>query len=395
MRTLKQIIAVTALNVRNLPHRVASSIVALVGVAAVVLVFAAVLSMAKGFERTMISAGSESTAIVMRSGSTSELNSGLSNEDTLVIASAPGILKKGDKPVISAELYVIVDLTKKSTNEDANVPLRGVQPAAFEVRDNVKIVEGRMFEPGKNEMIAGRAAQQQFAGVDVGSKITFGQTEWSVVGAFDAGGSVSESELWTDVRVLQGVYRRGNSYQSVRVRLAGPDALAQLESSLKEDPRIDPDVMSERTYYSSQAKNLSNFIRLIGYPLTFLMAIGAVFGALNSMYSSISSRGREIATLRALGFGPFSVLASTVIESLLLALTGGILGGLVAWLVFNGFQVSTLNGASFSQVVFDFAVTPELLLQGLLAALVIGFFGGLFPAIRAARMPVAQALRVL
>lgn len=395
MRTLKQVAAVTALNIRNLPQRLSSSLVAVIGVAAVVLVFAAVLSMAKGFERTMISAGSEGTAIVMRSGATSELNSGLSNEQMLIVSNAPGVLKAGDTPVVSAELYVVVDLQKKSNSDDANVPLRGVQPAAFEVRDNARIVEGRMFEPGKYELIAGRAAQQEFANIDVGSKVPFGQTEWTVVGAFEAGGSVSESELWTDVRVLQDVYRRGNSYQSVRVRLQSPDSLPTLEAALADDPRIDPDVMSERTYYSTQAEALSNFIRMVGYPLTFLMAIGAIFGALNSMYSSISVRGKEIATLRALGFGPFSVLTSTVVESLLLALAGGLIGGAAAWLLFNGFRVSTLNGASFSQVVFDFAVTPDLLLQGLAAALVIGFLGGLFPAVRAARMPVAQALRVL
>lgn len=395
MRTFKQIAAMTVLNIRNLPQRIASSLVAVVGVAAVVLVFAAVLSMAKGFERTMISAGSEETAIVMRSGATSELNSGLSNDQMLIVSNAPGVLKDGDIPVVSAELYVVVDLQKKSNGDDANVPLRGVQAAAFEVRDNARIVEGRMFEPGKYELIAGRAAQHEFANIDVGSTIAFGQTEWTVVGAFEAGGSVSESELWTDVRVLQDVYRRGNSYQSVRVRLEAPDSLPALEAALKDDPRIDPDVMSERTYYSTQAESLSSFIRMVGYPLTFLMAIGAIFGALNSIYSSISARGKEIATLRALGFGPFSVLMSTVIESLLLALAGGLIGGALAWLVFNGFRVSTLNGASFSQVVFDFAVTPDLLLQGLVAALVIGFFGGLFPAVRAARMPVAQALRVL
>lgn len=395
MRMLKQAAAVTVLNIRNLPQRISSSLVAVIGVAAVVLVFAAVLSMAKGFERTMISAGSEGTAIVMRSGATSELNSGLSNEQMLLVTNAPGVLKDGDTPVVSAELYVVVDLQKKSSGDDANVPLRGVQPAAFEVRDNARVVEGRMFEAGKYELIAGRAAQHEFANIDVGSTIAFGQTEWTVVGAFEAAGSVSESELWTDVRVLQDVYRRGNSYQSVRVRLESPDSLSALEAALKDDPRIDPDVMSERTYYSTQAEGLSNFIRMVGYPLTFLMAIGAIFGALNSMYSSISTRGKEIATLRALGFGPFSVLMSTVVESLLLALAGGLIGGAAAWLLFNGFRVSTLNGASFSQVVFDFAVTPDLLLQGLAAALVIGLFGGLFPAVRAARMPVAQALRVL
>jgi putative ABC transport system permease protein len=395
MRNLKQILAVTALNVRNLPQRISASLVAVIGIAAVVLVFAAVLSMAKGFERTMVSAGSENTAIVMRSGSTAELNSGLSNEQMLIVSNAPGILKDGDTPVLSAELYVVVDLLKKSTNEDANVPLRGVQAAAFDVRDNVRLSEGRMFEPGRNELIVGRAAQQQFAGLEVGSSIAFGQTDWSIVGVFEADGSVSESELWTDVRILQSVYRRGNSYQSVRVRLESPDSLPLLEAALKEDPRIDPDVLTERAYYSSQAESLSNFIRLIGYPLTILMSIGAVFGALNSMYSSVSARGKEIATLRALGFGPFAVMMSTVIESVLLALAGGVVGGLLAYALFNGFQVSTLNGATFSQVVFDFAVTGDLLLQGLVAALIIGFIGGLFPAIRAARMPVAQALRIL
>ncbi|MDH3546170.1 MAG: ABC transporter permease [Gammaproteobacteria bacterium] len=395
MRILQQIFAVTWLNLRNLPQRIASSAVAIIGVAAVVLVFAAVLSMAKGFERTMLTAGTEDTAIIMRSGSTSELNSGLSNDQVLIIESAPGVLRDGDDAVISAELYVIVDVKKKSTNADANVPFRGVQADAFDVRRGVRLVEGRMFEPGKNEIIVGRAAQQEFIGLDTGSSMRFGQTEWDIVGMFDAGGSVSESELWTDVRVLQGAYRRGNSYQSVRVRLENEVAIADLKAALEEDPRISPDVLTEKEYYSGQAEGLTQFIKLIGYPLTVLMAIGAVFGALNSMYSSVSARGKEIATLRALGFGPFSILVSTVVESTLLALIGGLLGGAIAFLVFNGFQVSTLNGVSFSQVVFDFAVTPDLLVQGLYAALIIGAFGGFFPAIRAARLPVAQALREL
>ena len=395
MSGLNQIVAVTWLNLRNLPQRVGSSVVAVVGVAAVVLVFAAVLSMAKGFERTMIAAGSDDTAIIMRSGSISELNSGLSNEQTLIIADAPGVLKDGDAAIVSAELYVIVDVKKKSTNTDSNVPFRGVQPRAFDVRNGVRLVEGRLFEEGKNEILVGRAAQQEFVGLATGTTIRFGQSNWEIVGVFEANGSVSESELWTDVRVLQGAYRRGNSFQSVRVRLQGSDSLAELKSALEEDPRIDPDVMTEKEYYSSQAEPLSRFIRLIGYPLTILMAIGAIFGALNSMYSSVSVRGKEIATLRALGFGPLSVLISTMVESTLLALIGGLIGGAIAFLVFNGFQVSTLNGASFSQVVFDFAVTPELLVDGLKAALVIGAVGGLFPAIRAARLPVAQALREL
>lgn len=395
MRGLQQIIAVTWLNLRNLPLRVGSSVVAVIGVAAVVLVFAAVLSMAKGFERTMISAGSEDTAIIMRSGSTSELNSGLSNEQTLIIADAPGVLKDGDTSVTSAELYVVVDVKKRTSNTDANVPFRGIQSGAFDVRKDVNLVEGRMFEPGKNEIIVGRSAQQEFLGLETGSTIRFGQTVWDVVGTFEAGGSVSESELWTDVRVLQGAYRRGNSFQSVRVKLQSADSLEELEAALEADPRINPDVMTEKEYYSGQAEPMSQFIKLIGYPLTILMAIGAVFGALNSMYSSVSVRGKEIATLRALGFGPISILISTMVESTLLALIGGLLGGATAYLVFNGFQVSTLNGASFSQVVFDFAVTGDLLVDGLYAALIIGAFGGLLPAIRAARLPVAQALREL
>jgi len=395
MNTIKQIIAVTWLNLRNLPQRMASSLVAIVGVAAVVLVFAAVLSMATGLEQTMLSAGTDDTAVIMRKGSTSELNSGLSNEQTLIVANAPGVLKDGDTPIMSAELYVIVDVKKRSTQTDANVPFRGVQGGAFNVRHNVKISQGRMFEEGKNEIVVGEAAQREFAGLGVGEIIRFGQSEWTIVGTFDAGGSVSESELWTDVRVLQAAYRRGNSFQSVRVKLQDQDSIETLRQALADDPRIDPDVLTEREYYSSQSQGLVQFIKLVGYPLTILMAIGAIFGALNSMYSSVSVRGKEIATLRALGFGPTAVLCSTVIESVLLALVGGVLGGLLAFLVFNGFQVSTLNGPSFSQVVFDFAVTPELLGQGMRAALIIGVVGGLFPAIRAARLPVAKALREL
>ncbi|MDH3621409.1 MAG: ABC transporter permease [Gammaproteobacteria bacterium] len=395
MNTIKQIIAVTWLNLRNLPQRLASSAVAVIGVGAVVLVFAAVLSMAAGLERTMMSAGTDDTAVIMRRGSTSELNSGLSNEQTLIVANAPGVLKDGDKTVMSAELYVIADVKKQSTQSDANVPFRGIQAGAFDVRKDVRIAKGRMFEEGKNEIVVGEAAQSEFVGLGVGETIRFGQTEWAIVGTFDAGGSVSESELWTDVRVLQAAYRRGNSFQSVRVRLENAESLGVLDQALAEDPRIDVDVMSERDYYSSQSQGLVTFIKRIGYPLTILMAIGAIFGALNSMYSSVSVRGKEIATLRALGFGPVAVLCSTVIESVMLALAGGVLGGLLAFLVFNGFQVSTLNGPSFSQVVFDFAVTPELLGQGMRAALLIGVVGGLFPAIRAARLPVATALREL
>ena len=393
MRFINQVFAVTMLNILNLPKRIATSTVAIVGVLAVVLVFAAVMSMAKGFERTMIATGADDVAIILRSGATSELTSGFSNEQTLIIGNMPGVLKDGDKPVSSAELFVVVDITKRSNNKDANVPFRGIQDGAFDVRDGVALVDGRMFETGKNEMIVGRGVEQEFVGISVGDTIRFGLVDWQVVGAFEAGGSSAESEIWTDVRVLQDAYRRGNSYQSVRVRLENPESIDALKEAVEADPRVDVDVSSERDYYAAQAEGLSRFIRVLGYPITFLMAIGAVFGALNSMYSSVSSRGTEIATLRALGFGPFAVLVSTIIESTLLALIGGLLGGALAYVVFNGFRVSTFNGNSFSQVVFDFAVTPDLLVQGIATALIIGLIGGFLPALRAARLPVAQALR--
>ena len=395
MRFIKQVFAVTMLNILNLPKRIATSTVAIVGVLAVVLVFAAVMSMAKGFERTMIATGADDVAIILRSGATSELTSGFSNEQTLIIGNMPGVLKDGDKPVSSAELFVVVDITKRSNNKDANVPFRGIQDGAFDVRDGVALVDGRMFETGKNEMIVGRGVEQEFVGIGVGDTIRFGLVDWQVVGAFEAGGSSAESEIWTDVRVLQDAYRRGNSYQSVRVRLESPESIDALKEAVEADPRVDVDVSSERDYYAAQAESLSRFIRVLGYPITFLMAIGAVFGALNSMYSSVSSRGTEIATLRALGFGPFAVLVSTIIESTLLALIGGLLSGALAYVVFNGFRVSTFNGNSFSQVVFDFAVTPDLLVQGIVTALIIGLIGGFLPALRAARLPVAQALREL
>lgn len=394
MRFLNQIIAVTKLNILNLPRRIATSVVAIVGVMAVVLVFAAVLSMAKGFEQTLISAGADDVAIVLRSGATGEMMSGLSNEQTQLISNMPGVLKNGERPVTSAELFVVVDVPKKKTGSDANVPLRGVQADAFDVRSNVEIVDGRMFEAGKNEMIVGRAAQHEFIGLETGSTIRFGRVDWQVVGAFSDAGSVSESEIWTDSRVLQDAYRRGSSYQSVRARLQSEASFAEFKEALSNDPRFEVDVFIERDFYADQAEATSAFIRNLGYPITLLMAIGAVFGALNSMYASVSSRGTEIATLRALGFGPFAVLVSTIIESTFLALVGGLAGGALAFVVFNGFRVSTLGG-SFSQVVFDFAVTPELLMQGIQVALIIGLVGGLLPAIRAARLPVAQALREL
>jgi putative ABC transport system permease protein len=395
MSWLNQIISVTIFNLRSIPQRLAASLVAIIGVSAVVGVFAAVLSMASGFEKTMIAAGTEDAVVILRAGSTGELASAVSNEHIQIVSTAPGVRSDGDTAMVSGELYVVVDVAKKSTNDSANVPLRGVQEGAYAIRENLSIIEGRPFEPGRNELLVGRSAQRMFKGLEVGDIIPFGLTEWSVVGVFEDDGSVSESELWADVRVVQSTYRRGNSYQTIRAKLESADAIDELRAALEADPRIDVDVFSEREFYSSQSEAMTNLINAVGYPVTFLMAIGAIFGALNTMYSSISARGKEIATLRAIGFGPLPVLASVIIESAFLAVIGGMLGGGLAWLFFNGFTVSTLNAASFSQVVFDFAVTGDLIRQGLVAAVVIGLVGGLFPAIRAVRVPVATALREL
>lgn len=396
MKWLRQVVALTTLNIRTLPQRLGSSAVAVVGIAAVVAVFAGVLSMANGFERTVAGTGSNDIAIVLRDGSNTELTSGLSLEQTRLVAEAPGVMRDADnEPIASAELYVIVDLKKKSTASSANAALRGIQPHGIALRRRMELIEGRPFEPGKYEIVVGRAAMNQFEGLELGNRIRFGQTEWTVVGVFADGGSVFESELWSDVRVLQPAYRRGNTFQTVRAQLVDADSLAIFEAALEADPRLEVDVFSERAYYAGQAEPVTNFIRFVGYPLAFLMAIGAIFAAINTMYSSVSARAREIATLRAIGFGPSPIAIATLIESGVLGFFGGILGGAVAYLGMNARTASTLDMQSFSQVAFNFAVTGELLLQGVVAALGVGLIGGLFPAVRAARVPVAVALRGL
>ncbi|WP_111641855.1 ABC transporter permease [Marinimicrobium alkaliphilum] len=393
MSELTQIGTVCAMNIRNLPKRLGSSAVAVFGVACVVGVFIGVLSMASGFQRTMTMAGADDTAIVMRSGSTSELSSGLSHEETQLVTQLPGVLQRDGQAVSSAELYVVVDIPKRATGTSANVPLRGVQQGAFQVRDNIEFIQGRNFDTGRNELIVGRGAHHQFAELDIGSTVRLGQTEWTVVGIFSAGGGSAESELWADASTVQSAYRRGNSFQSVRVKLASDTAFDLFSAEVADDPRLDMDVKRESDYMAEQAEPLSLFIKAIGYPLAVLMSLGAIFGAINTMYASVSARTREIATLRAIGFGAFPVALSTLVESLLLAVVGGLIGALVVFLVFNGYTVSTINSASFSQVVFDFAVTADLLIQGIIAAVVIGLVGGFFPAVRAARLPVATALR--
>lgn len=394
-RWLSQVFAITGLNLRTIKERKGASAAAAFGVAGVVTVFVAVLSIAVGFKKTMASSGSPDTAIVMRSGSSSEMLSGLLHDATRVIADAPGVRRTASGPASSAELFVVVDVPKRTTGTPANVPLRGVQPSAFDVHANVKIVSGRRFEPGRNEIIVGQAAASQFAGLDVGSTRRWGENVWTVVGIFTAGGSVAESELWCDAGVLQPAYRRGDSFQSVRAKLESPAAFAKFKDALTTDPRLDVKVQRETDYYAEQSQTLTAIITGLGTIIAVLMAVGAVFGALNTMYTAVASRTREIATLRALGFSASPVVFSVLAESLLLALAGGVLGAAVAYFVFNGYQTSTMNWQSFSQVAFAFAVTPPLLVQGIVWALLMGFLGGLFPAIRAARLPVATALREL
>jgi putative ABC transport system permease protein len=395
MAWLTQIVAVSLLNLRSLHQRAASSAVAVVGIAGVVIVFVAVLSIAEGFRRTLVTAGSDDAAIVLRAGSDTEMTSGLGLEETRIIADAPGVLRNAGGAVASAELLVLVDLNKKGVGTPANVPMRGVQPAAFSVRDEVKLVEGRMFEPGRSEVIVGRAAAGQFEGLEVGRTLRWGEAAWTVVGIFEANGTVAESELWADAGVVQPAYRRGTSFQAVYVKLESPGAFDRFRDALTADPRLEIKVVRETEYYAQQSQQLSRLIRTLGYLIAILMGIGAVFGAINTMYTAVTSRTREIAVLRALGFGAGPVVLSVLTEAMALAFVGGVIGGLLAWAGFNGYQTATLNWQTFTQIAFAFAVTPPLLTQGLTYALVMGFAGGLLPAIRAARLPVATALREL
>jgi putative ABC transport system permease protein len=395
MNWLSQVIAVTAVTLRSIGQRAGSSTVAVIGVAGVVIVFTAVLSIAEGFKAAMTAAGDPRVVIVLRRGSDTEMTSGLSGEQARLVTEAPGIETGPDGVHASPELFVIVGHPLKRSGTDANVPLRGISPAAFAVRPYARIVEGRMFASGTNEIIVGRAASRQFSNLTVGSTVRWGEGSWQVVGVFEARGSVAESEIWCDAKVLQPAYRRGNSYQSVFLRLDSVDSLQKLKDALSIEPRLNVTAIPEQEYYAQQSRLLQTVIRTIGWSIAILMGLGAVFGALNTMYSAVAARTREIATLRALGFGASPVIVSVLVESLLLSLVGGVGGGLLAWAAFDGYQTATMNWQSFSQVAFAFAVTPALLISGLLYATAIGLVGGFFPALRAARLPVVSALRQL
>lgn len=390
-----QIGSVAKFGLLSIPQRRGSVAAALFGIVGVVGVLVSVLSMAAGFKKTMAASSSPDSAIVLRTGANDEMSSGLEREETRLLAEAAGIARGPEGPLASAELFVIINLPKRSTGTDANVPLRGVEPPAFHVREKFKLLQGRPFERGKNEVIVGVGAAKEFSNLDVGNKFRVGRNEWEVVGVFSAGGGTAESEIWTDAAVLQTAFHRGNSFQSVYAKLTAPDAFFQFSNSVASDPRLSVRPMRQADFYSEQSTMLNGLITTLGYLVATLMAVGAVFGALNTMYNSVSARNREIATLRALGFGSGTVVVSVMLESVAVALVGGAIGGAVAYFAFNGFHTATVNWQSFSQVTFAFNVTPHLLVEGIVWATIIGLIGGLLPALRAARLPIASALREL
>jgi putative ABC transport system permease protein len=388
-----QIASIVLFNLKTVPQRLGFSASAIFGIAGVVAVMVGVLSIAEGILQTMENSAVPGSVIVLRSGADSEMMSGLTGDDARLIEQGPGIARNDQGALASPELFVIINLPKRNTGTDANVPLRGVTRTAFAVRDGFEMVEGRLFEWGLNEVIVGVGAQREFEGLDIGSTIEVAREQWPVVGVFRAGGSLAETEIWVDASVLQPAYRRGNSYQAVYAKLETPGAFQEFKDALTSDPRLSVKAMRQSDYYAEQSTVLYNLITGLGSLIAVIMGLGAMFGALNTMYTAVASRGREMATLRALGFQPGPVVIAVLLESLLLALVGGLIGAILAWWAFDGFRAATLNFSSFSQIAFAFDVSPALLIRGVGFALVIGLIGGLFPAVRAARQPVSEALR--
>ena len=381
------------IGIAGLPQRWGASAVIVVGIAGVVGVLVAMLAMGEGFKATLDKTGSDDSAIVLRAGSQAETNSVITRDQAPLLSALPGIAKgKDGKPLASPELSQVVNLPTMADGTDANVQFRGIGPAAWELRPQVKIVQGRKFGAGLRELVVGRGAQKQFRGLDVGKQLKLANQMWTVVGVFESGDS-HESELWTDAEVLGPAYQR-SAFQSMTVKLDGKNGYKQLKAALAADPRLKLDIETTRNYYGKQSEGLTRLIKILGTVIGTIMAIGAVFGALNTMYAAVAGRAREIATLRALGFRGVPVVTAVMLETMLLALLGGLLGAGIAWLLFNGYTVSTL-GNNFSQVVFQFRVSPELLWTGLKWALGIGLVGGLFPALRAARLPITAALRAV
>ncbi len=383
-------------NIRSVGARWKTTIVSILGIAGTVGVFVAMLAMATGFQATLIASGSTSNSIIRRAGASSEMDSGVSLDQAKVIADATQIARNAEGvPLSSPEFVVIGAFQLKSSGTDANVQIRGMTPIALEVRPSVKVVEGRFFTPGLAELVIGSNAVNTYSGLELGTNVLFGGQEWKVVGIFNAGGSAFDSEIWADHTVLSQAFKRSSTiFGSVTTRLNSPTDFDAFKDALTSDPRLTVQVEREQGYYAKQSQMVSTLIRVLGFLVAFVMAIGAVFGALNTMYSAVAARAREIATLRALGFSGGSVVISFMIESLLIAFIGGVLGCLAA-LPLNGFTAGTMNWQTFSHLAFAFQVTPALLAAGMFFALFMGFIGGVLPAIRAARLQVAPALREL
>jgi putative ABC transport system permease protein len=393
----RQAISVTAVGISTLRQRLGMSSVIVIGIAGVVAVLVALLAMSDGYRETLSKTGSADTAIVMRGASASEVMSVLDHDSVTLIPQTAGIAKdaKG-QPIASPELVVAANLPIKGgqADDEGSVQLRGVSDQAWAVRPNLKIVEGRKFTPGMRELIVGKGAARQFAGLEPGHEIRLGSQLWTVVGVFASGDSM-DSEVWGDAGVVADTYRRGSSRASVTVKLADPGAFDAFKATLESNPQLKVDVSTTLDYFSKQSEGMSNFLTIIGIVVGSIMAIGAIFGALNCMFAAVAARAREIATLRAIGFRGLPVVVAVMLETMLLALLGGLIGGLLAWLVFNGYSASTLAAGSVGKLSFELKVSAQLLWVGLLWALTIGFIGGLFPAVRAARLPVTTALREL
>lgn len=390
----RQARSATAVAVSTLPQRIGSSSVVVIGIAGVVGVLVALFAMADGFRATLQQTGSDDTAIVLRAGSQTEINSVVDHDAIVVVSQEPQVRRDAHgRPIASPEIVVAASIPKKSNGIDANVEIRGVGEEAWELYPRLKIIAGRRFHPGLRELIVGKGAAREFAHTRLGSVLDLNGQPWTVVGEFDSGDS-HDSELWADTAVVATTYQRGSSTSSLTVRLANPRLFDAFKAALASDPRLKLQTQTTRKYFAAQSEGLTKIIRILGTTVAIIMGIGALFGALNTMYAAVSTRTREIATLRAIGFRGAPVVVSVLIETLLLAIGGGVIGGVIAWLLFDNYTASTL-GANFSQVVFEFRVTPALLAEGLKWALAIGFLGGLFPAVRAARMPVTEGLREL
>jgi putative ABC transport system permease protein len=384
-------LAATRIGIASLPQRWGASSVIVVGIAGVVGVLVAMLAMGEGFQATLNSTGDDSSAIVLRGGSQAETNSVITRDQVPLLSTLPGVAKDAQgRALISPELSQVVNVASRADGTDVNAQFRGVGEMAWAVHDKMKIIEGRRFNTGLREIVVGKGAQAQFQGLEIGRTLTLGNQAWTVVGVF-ASGDAHESELWTDAETLAATYQR-SAWQSISVRTEGKAGFEQFKAAVAGDPRLKLDVETTRAYYAKQGGGLSTLISVLGTVIGAIMAIGAVFGALNTMYAAVATRAREIATMRAIGFRGLPVVTAVMLETMLLALLGGLLGGAVAWAIFNGYSVSTI-GSNFSQVVFQFKVSPELLWSGLKWALGIGLVGGLFPALRAARLPITTALR--